>query len=785
MSLSPGAEAAWIIAAGEAAASGHEKIEAAHLLIGILSLSKLGAQAEAAGLDAAAAHRVRTEEAGIAKALAEVHLQSTSLRRRARESLGRGPRNGPPTERLHRALTTKAVFAAAETLAGDGGAVTGAHFLAALTEGVDPITSRLLHEAGVSPSALRAAALEAAGASSPPENPRPQTGTPTLDRFGRDLTALALKGELGPVVGRRREILDVIQTLARSTKNNPVLVGEAGVGKTAIAEAIAIRGAEGKDAAVLGGKRIIELSVGALLGGTEYRGSFEERLTAIVNEARTHPEVIVFIDELHTLVGAGRAGQGAMDAANLLKPALARGELRCIGATTLDEYRRHIEEDPALERRFEKVLVEEPSREETLAILRGLTPRFEKHHGVTLREESLLAAVDLSVRFEPDRRLPDKAIDLVDKAAARTRVPMLSLLAPPGEGGSAPPPDRSAPPVTAATVALVLAEKRGLPLELVTQDLEGGAGARLLDLETFLKARIVGQDEPLARIARRVRLAWASLEERRGPMAVLLFLGPSGVGKTETARLLAEHLFGSEEMLIRLDMSELMEEHSVSKLIGSPPGYVGHDEEGRLTGALRKRPHSLLLLDEVEKAHPRVLDVFLQLFDAGRLTDARGRTADARHAVVVMTSNLGGETAPEPMGFAAASPTPAARTADARAEALRRFFRPELLNRIDEVVAFHALPEAVVARIVARVLEELAAAVKHRHHVSLECSPEALAFIAAEAVRSGPGAREARRAVQRLVEAPLSSLVLSAKLKNHKVWRLVYDEGGVYLLPDA
>ena len=584
MSLSPGAEAAWIIAAGEAAASGHEKIEAAHLLIGVLSLGKLGTQAEAAGLDAGVARRVRAEEARIARALEAVGLKATTLRRRARENLGRGPRNGPPTERLSRALTTKALFAAAEALAGNGRTVTSAHLLAALTDGVDPISSRLLREAGVDPSALRAAALEAGSAVRPPEpagaeKHDPSSGTPTLDRFGRDLTALAAKGELGPVIGRRREILDVIQTLARSTKNNPVLVGEAGVGKTAIAEAIAIRGAEGKDAAVLGGKRIIELSVGALLGGTEYRGSFEERLTAIVNEARTHPEVVVFIDELHTLVGAGRAGQGAMDAANLLKPALARGELRCIGATTKDEYRRHIEEDPALERRFEKVLVEEPSREETLAILKGLVPRLEKHHGVTLREEALEAAVDLSVRFEPDRRLPDKAIDLVDKAAARTRVPMLSLLAPPAEGGGAAP-NASAPPVTAATVARVLAEKCGLPLELVTQNLGDGAATRLLDLEAFLKTRIVGQDEPLARIARRLRLAWASLEERRGPMAVLLFLGPSGVGKTETARLLAEHLFGSEEELIRLDMSEMMEEHSVSKLIGAPPGYVGHDEEG-------------------------------------------------------------------------------------------------------------------------------------------------------------------------------------------------------------
>ena len=448
------------------------------------------------------------------------------------------------------------------------------------------------------------------------------SATPTLDRFGRDLTALARKGELGPIIGRRREILAVLQALARSSKNNPVLVGEAGVGKTAIVEAIAMRAAEGKDPAVLGGKRIVELSVGALLGGTEYRGAFEERVQGVIAEARAHPEVIVFIDELHALVGAGRVGQGGLDAANLLKPPLARGELRCIGATTIEEYRRFVESDPALERRFEKVLVEEPDRDETLEILRGLRPGLERHHGVSLPDETLAAAVDLSVRFEPDRKLPDKAIDLVDKAAARTRLPMLSLLRPTGarEGGVAP----EAPPVTPVIVARVLAEKRRLPLDIVTETLDTGIGSRLLALEGFLRERVLGQEEAIARVSRRLRLAFASPQGRRGPMAVLLFLGPSGVGKTETARLLAEHLFGSASGMIRIDMSELMEEHSVSKLIGSPPGYVGHEDEGQLTGAIRTKPHALLLLDEVEKAHPRVLDLFLQLFDEGRLDRLEG-----------------------------------------------------------------------------------------------------------------------------------------------------------------
>ena len=602
--------------------------------------------------------------------------------------------------------------------------------------------------------------------------------TPTLDRFGRDLTALARKGELGPIIGRRREILAVLQTLARSSKNNPVLVGEAGVGKTAIVEAIAVRAAEGKDPAVLGGKRIVELSVGALLGGTEYRGAFEERVQGVIAEARAHPDVIVFIDELHALVGAGRVGQGGLDAANLLKPPLSRGELRCIGATTVEEYRRFVESDPALERRFEKVLVEEPDRDETLEILRGLRPGLERHHGVSLPDEALAAAVDLSVRFEPDRKLPDKAIDLVDKAAARTRLPTLSLLRPTGarEGGLA----AEAPPVTPVIVARVLAEKRRLPLDIVTETLDTGIGSRLLALEGFLRERVLGQEEAIARVSRRLRLAFASPQGKRGPMAVLLFLGPSGVGKTETARLLAEHLFGSASGMIRIDMSELMEAHSVSKLIGSPPGYVGHEDEGQLTGAIRTKPHALLLLDEVEKAHPRVLDLFLQLFDEGRLVDSKGRLADGRHLVVVMTSNLGGAVRPAP-GFAAPGPNDSL----VAGPDLRGVFRLELVNRIDEIVTFRALDADDVEMIVGRALAELTSAVERRHGVRVRVMPEAARFAAQQAALAAPGARGARRTVERLVHGPLSALVLTGKLTRHTAWAAVYDEGGIYLLPEG
>jgi ATP-dependent Clp protease ATP-binding subunit ClpC len=776
-----------MIAAGEAAAGGHPRIEPAHLLIGVLSLGKLGPGAEADGLGVSAA-LVRDESTRLHRAVASAGLDATRLRRRARAQLGRGPVKGPPSGPLSRSLTCKAVFAAAEAFAGPTRPVGTAHLFAALSEEVDLVTARIIRQGGGEAPKLRGALLAAAGDAPegvpapdalPPAFAAPAPGTPTLDRFGRDLTALARKGEIGPIIGRRREILAVLQALARSSKNNPVLVGEAGVGKTAVVEAIAIRAAEGKDPAVLAGKRIVELSVGALLGGTEYRGAFEERVQGVIAEARAHPEVIVFVDELHALIGAGRLGSGGLDAANLLKPALARGDLRCIGATTLEEYRRFVESDSALERRFEKVLVEEPDRDETLEILRGLRPRLERHHGVSLPDESLAAAVDLAVRFEPDRRLPDKAIDLVDKAAARTRLPTLSLVRAPSA------PDRvlsdEAPPVTPVIVARVLAEKRRLPLDLVTDTLDSGMGSRLLALEGFLRERVLGQEEALARVSRRLRLAFASPRGRRGPAAVLLFLGPSGVGKTETARLLAEHLFGSASGMIRIDMSELMEEHGVSKLIGSPPGHEGHDEEGQLTGAIRSKPHALLLLDEVEKAHPRVLDVFLQLFDEGRLTDARGRVADGRQLVVVMTSNLGAVGARPAPGFIRQGPNDSGPPAPD----LRGVFRLELLNRIDEIITFRELDPDDVEMIVGRALAELTTAVERRHGVRVRVTPEAARFAAQQTTLASPGARGARRTVERLVNGPLSALVLTGKLTRHTVWAVVYDEGGIYLLPEG
>ena len=801
--LTPGADLAWKLGAAEAVASGQPLLENPLLLVGILSLEKLGTAAIELPLSPEVRQGVVEEARGIGVLLERCGLEAAVLRRLLRERIGQGSHDhqGRP---VSRSPACKETFYRAAMLAGPRG-ISSLHLLAAICEASDAVISRTLKEAGSSLERLwteaRRGAREARGASPAGASggePR-DSATPTLDRYGRDLTALAARGKLVPVIGRRTEILQVLQTLARATKNNPVLVGEPGVGKTAIVEALAQRAVQGKDPAVLGGRRIVELSLGALVAGTRFRGDLEERVQKVLAEAQANPEVIVFVDELHAVVGAGEVSGGGGDVADLVKPALARGDLRLIGATTIAEYRRHVESDPALARRFEVVLVSEPSREEALEILRGLRPRWEEHHQVRIDDGALAAAVDLAVRFDPERHLPDKAIDLVDKAAARTRLPLLSMAlpAPPAFDSAdaptlVPPPASLAPPgtfspdpsdhVTSRTVARVVAEKKGLPLELVAEGLAEASRPRVLDLEAFLRERILGQDEALAQVCRRLRLAHAGTREGERPLATLLFLGPTGVGKSETARLLASFLFGREKALLRFDMSEYMEEHSVARLIGSPPGYVGHEEEGQLVGRLRSQPYALVLLDEVEKAHPRVLDVCLQLFDAGRLTDGKGRTADARHAVFVLTSNLGSGEAREVPGFAgttAAGPPPEPPAL----RAARRFFRPELLNRIDEVVVFRALGPEDAVRILRPRLLALCETVERQHGVRLTVDPEAESFIARSGYDPACGARELRRTVERLVEAPLSSLILDGKIRRYPAWRVAYDEGGVYVVP--
>lgn len=606
-------------------------------------------------------------------------------------------------------------------------------------------------------------------------------GTHYLDRYGRDLTQEAREGKLGPFIGRRKELLQVIQTLARRSKNNPVLVGEAGVGKTAIVEALALRVAEGKDPHVLAGKRIVELNIGALVGGTKFRGEFEERLARIIEETSTHPEIILFIDELHNVVGAGRA-EGSMDAANLLKPALARGDIRCIGATTIGEYRRYIEADPALERRFEKVIVNEPSPDESLEMVRGIRPKWEEHHMVRITDKALEAAVNLSIRFDVDHQLPDKAIDLVDKAGARTQIPLLSMRIDkdkikPAKGSIG---IDSWAEVTELTIAQVLSEKVGVPLEIITGHLEGMTQSRLLELESFLKKRVIGQDEAVKIVCQRLLMSHTGLGKKRGPLAVFLFLGPTGIGKTELARSLAEFLFGDESDMIRLDMSEYIEEHSVAKLIGSPPGYVGHEEEGQLTGKLRTKPYSVVLFDEVEKAHPRVFDLFLQLFDEGRLTDAKGRTVDARNAIFIMTSNISFDKPVKQIGFGEQD------RVDSKAVSLnevKKWFRPEFVNRIDEIVAFQSLNEEDVRKILKPMLDEICENIQKNHNVMLRIGEEVERFVAQKGYSPQYGVRELRRTVERFIQIPLSSLILSRELKKHVQWQVVCSEEGLSIIP--
>ncbi len=786
MQASPATELIWRLAVAESVAARQEFIEPVHFLEGLTKGEQLCSDSAIRNLtvDDADVALLQAELRLVPVVLKDCGIDPTTLRHGLRERMGQGTYERRKGCIVHPSDACRKLFALAEDIAKSelaGSIKTGHLFLAILDEKNSP-GCQVFVEQGVSLKRLAEVTrkrmtlqrdMQIAGEHRTDGPAERNSGTPLLDRFGRDLTKEAREGRLGPIVGRRKELLQIIQTLARASKNNPVLVGEAGVGKTAIAEALAIRIVEGKDPQVLAGKRLIELNMGALTAGTKYRGDFEERLTKIIAEASAHPEIILFIDELHTMMGAGKA-EGSMDAANILKPALARGGMRCIGATTVAEYRRYVEADAALERRFEKVLVPEPSRDEALEILRGLRSKWEKHHGVTITDEALAAAVDLSIRFDTDHQLPDKAVDLVDKAGSRTQVPVLSYR--PGAKTEV----QAGGEMTAITIAQVLSEKLGIPLENVTGYIAGMGQSRLLEMPAALKERVIGQDAAVERVCQRLLLSQSGLGDRRGPLGVFLFLGPTGVGKTELARGIAKFLFGSESGLIRFDMSEFMEEHSVAKLIGSPPGYIGHDEEGQLTGKLRSRPYSVVLLDEVEKAHPRVFDLFLQVFDGGRLTDAKGRTADGRNAIFILTSNLAFQKKEKtgPLGFGGAS------SSEGEVDimpVLQAHFRTEFINRIDEVIAFRPLGLPEIKAILALTLDELSKSLLAKHGKMLQFTDEAMEAIIAQGYSPEFGVRHLRRTVQTLVEMPVSHLVLSGEIANSRVIIVDTENGTVCL----
>ena len=629
-----------------------------------------------------------------------------------------------------------------------------------------------------------------------------------LADFGTDLNESAKQGKIDPVIGRDKEISRVIQILSRRTKNNPVLIGEPGVGKTAIAEGLAQRIVNGNVPEILRNKRIISLSISSMLAGAKYRGEFEERLKKAIDEVQKHDDMIIFIDEIHTLVGAG-ATEGAMDAANILKPALARGEFQVIGATTLDEYKKHIEKDAALERRFQPVLVGEPSEEDALEILKGLRDRYEAFHKAKITDEALEAAVSLSSRYITDRFLPDKAIDVVDEAASKVRMKVFSA-APDVKAletrladvkkekeaavtaqefekaaemrdeekriekeindkkNAAKENSDAKLVVTDEDIASVVAQWTGIPVSKIAQE----ESESLLHLEEELHKRVIGQDEAVVAVSKAVRRARAGLKDPKRPIGSFLFLGPTGVGKTELARALAVALFGDETAMIRLDMSEYMEKHTVSRLVGAPPGYVGYEEGGQLTDAVRRKPYSVILLDEVEKAHADFFNILLQVLDDGRLTDSQGRTVDFRNTVIIMTSNLGAnalrKSSPE-LGFLAAKKSDSASDASNEVnfkeakksvmDAVKRHFRPEFLNRIDEMIVFHALTSNDLKQIVTILMDTVVKRLGDMG-LSLEFSPPAMDMLVKEGSDFSMGARPLKRAIQRLIEDPISDLIL-------------------------
>lgn len=811
--FTPNAKKVLLLAEKEARYYSHQAVGTEHLLLGLIQ-----------------------ETSGIAgKVLRELDVTMESIRdeieqfttfQAKEEGASKQPLQYSP--RAHEIVT----FAADEARKMQRKTVGTEHLLLGLLRNEDILASQILQNIGIDLPTARAAVLKKFGIEEPKQRrskkqsvkkvtgqSAPPKGTPTLDALARDLTQQAQEGKLDPIIGREREVRRIIQILSRRTKNNPVLVGEPGVGKTAIAEGIAQQIVSGEVPPILQGKRLMTLDMGSLVAGTKYRGEFEERMKKIINEIYHDGNVILFIDELHTLIGAGSA-EGAVDASNLLKPALARGELQTIGATTQDEYQKHIERDAALERRFASVKIEQPTPEETIAILEGIKPAYEQHHDVTFDDETLTAAVKLSSRYITDRFLPDKAIDLIDEAAAKVIIDnsqstdsigkerqRLQLLNQQKEQAIQEQNFEQAAEyrhqemkqqrkvkrllqkeqaaggqqqlVTPEDVADVVSQWTGIPVNELQQE----ESERLLNLETLLHERVIGQDEAVKAVAKAIRRARSGLKDPNRPIGSFLFLGPTGVGKTELAKTLAEAMFSSEDHLIRVDMSEFMEKHNTSRLIGSPPGYVGHDEGGQLTEKIRQNPYSVVLLDEVEKAHPDVFNLLLQVLDDGQITDGKGRLVDFKNTVIIMTSNLGATALRDEktVGFGTSdSWSDYEAMKDRVLKELKNEFRPEFINRIDESIVFHSLEQDHLREIVELLSEDIVGRLAEMN-IDLKITHTAIDVISEAGYNPEYGARPLKRAIQTEIEDRLSDALLAGDVIPGDKVTIGARSGEIYL----
>jgi ATP-dependent Clp protease ATP-binding subunit ClpC len=772
------------LAQEEAVRLGHNNIGTEHILLGL----------------------IREGEGIAAKALIALGLGLEKIQDEVESLIGRGQEQ--PTNIAYTPRAKKVIELSMDEARKLGHTYVGTeHILLGLIREGEGVAARVLNNLGVSLNKARQQVLQLLGSSetvSSNHGASANVNTPTLDGLARDLTAIAREGNLDPVIGRSKEIERVIQVLSRRTKNNPVLIGEPGVGKTAIAEGLAQKIVQNEIPETLRDKRVMTLDMGSVVAGTKYRGEFEDRLKKIMDEIRQAGNVIIFIDELHTLIGAGGA-EGAIDASNILKPALARGELQCIGATTLDEYRKYIEKDAALERRFQPIMVDQPTPEEAVLILHGLRDRYEAHHRVKITDEAIEQAVKLSDRYIPDRFLPDKAIDLIDEACSRVR--LRSYTVPPNlkqleskledirkEKDAAVQSQefekaaslrdteqkmreelertknewketqgRTDTAVNPDDIAQIVASWTGIPVvQLAEEETE-----RLLKMESILHERVIGQDEAVKAVSKAIRRARAGLKDPKRPMGSFIFLGPTGVGKTELARALAESMFGDENAVVRIDMSEYMEKHSTSRLVGAPPGYVGYEEGGQLTEKVRRKPYSVVLLDEIEKAHPEVFNILLQVLEDGRLTDSKGRVVDFRNTLIIMTSNVGAEMIKRnsTLGFTAAqdSGKDYNNMKDKVMGELKKSFRPEFLNRIDEIIVFHSLEESHIESIVTLMSEDLRKRLNEQD-IDFTLTDSAKLFLAKEGFDPAYGARPLRRAIQKYIEDRLSEELLMGSI---------------------